>query len=236
MEDKTQRIEGGEDRRSRPRFLFPPPLSVFGDKSVGRACPTRSGNDNASSFHGLKFLTIGEAEAAFVGVEAAFTVDHQHVATDLEHVLREFRKTGSGPDPRRHHETSRGRLSGTRRFQVRLILGENFMPSRRDSVDSSVQRGTAVFTGWIWYLKRLLTGWFRVLLASRKLEFLFFGGKEWKTTSKWCFSRKLNLNGNNKILLISFFFTPIFLLNINFIGLRFKLYFPWNMYVCTTLI
>lgn len=49
--------------------------------------------------------------------------------TNLEHVLREFRKTGSRPDlSRRRDEQARGRLSGTRRFQLRLIiLAEHFM-------------------------------------------------------------------------------------------------------------
>lgn len=84
--------------------------------------------------------------------------------------------------------------------QLRLILGENFMPSRRDSVDSWVQRGAAVFTGWIWYLKRLLTGWFTVLLGSWKLVSSLAGGT--KNDKRMIFFEVKFKRGPNKILLI----------------------------------
>lgn len=118
------------------RLQFP---ARFLGKIRGRACRPRSRHDNASSFHGLGFPTIGEPEAPFVGVRlrgvATFTgapSDHQHVPTDLKHVLRTFARpayvqTSDGATVAREVDCQGHVVPRGVRFHVRLVFRENFM-------------------------------------------------------------------------------------------------------------
>lgn len=149
QKEKMRRIHSGEDPRKLVGYVrfFP---FIFEDKSVDvrvRPEPGTTMRPVSMDLNSPQQENQRRSLSASASVESRrVSTDHQHVPTNLKHVLREFRKTGSRPDQRRRVRYVEERSVRNASFSstIRLILLVNFMSLPLDSMDSPVYDKTDV--------------------------------------------------------------------------------------------